>query len=66
MSLKSFHIVFITAATVLTFGFGWWCFSANAQSGAYLAMGIASCLAGAGLLLYGKWFHSKSRGLGDA
>jgi hypothetical protein len=48
MSLKVFHIFFITLAILLCLGFGAWCLR---QPG-YLAFGIGSFVAAGGLIGY--------------
>ena len=62
MSLRAFHIVFIALSTLLTVGFGAWCFkvdlSADERAG-YMALGVTSFVAGALLLVYGSWFLRK-------
>lgn len=58
MSLKAFHIVFITLAVITVFGFSWWCLNApGAES--YRLLGFVSAAFGAGLLGYGVWFYRK-------
>lgn len=56
MSLKAFHIIFVTASVLLAFGFGAWCFTQMSQGGgpALLAGGIGSMAVGVGLIFYGK------------
>ncbi len=58
MSLRKFHILFISVSVLLTFGYGGWSlrFYANEGGGIYLTMGLLSLLAGVGLLVYGRWF----------
>ena len=64
MSLKGFHVVFVTASALLAFGFAAWCVAAVAEPGALrLAAGAASVLAGLGLVAYEAWFLKKMRGL---
>lgn len=62
MSLKAFHIVFITASVLLVFSFGVWSltqyFSPDRQP-SDLAWGIGSIVAGVGLVIYGKYFLKK-------
>ncbi|MGH9870490.1 MAG: hypothetical protein ACREAA_20330 [Candidatus Polarisedimenticolia bacterium] len=58
MSLKAFHIVFVTLATLLAFAFAAWAFSA----GMPLAGGLAAVF-GAGLIVYGFWFWKKIKPL---
>lgn len=56
MSLKAFHIVFVTASTLLAFGFGGWelnNYFAGGEKQALL-LGVLSLLCGVTLLWYGK------------
>ena len=48
MSLKAFHVFFISVAVLLCLGFGVWCL----QQPGYLAMGIASFAVAIGLVCY--------------
>ena len=62
MSLKAFHVVFISAASALAFGFGAWMLHAfRSPEGATsdLIWALASLLAGAGLLVYEFFFLKK-------
>lgn len=66
MSLKAFHIVFITAATLLAIGFGFWGiteYRVGDGSGVDLALGIGSFVVAAGLLWYGKYFLRKLKNI---
>lgn len=65
MSLKAFHIVFITASTLLSVGFSAWAFREYSEEGARinLTFGIGSALAAASLLVYGKYFLKKLRNI---
>lgn len=63
MSLKAFHVFFITLATLITLGFAGWSvqqvlYGAGAS---YLVMAIFGSLAGLGLPVYGVWFLKKTR-----
>lgn len=65
MSIKGFHIVFITFSTLLALVIGVWCLKVNLAAGApvYLA-GAISCFAIAvGLVVYGVWFYKKMKRL---
>jgi hypothetical protein len=67
MSLKAFHIFFITASSALAFGFGAWevkGFFSPEGRGVDLAFGIASFLVGVGLILYGRYFLKKLKNVG--
>lgn len=63
MSLKAFHLVFITCSILLAFGFGGWLLKAFVQSGGWwpLAAGIASFAVGVGLVVYERYFLRKTR-----
>jgi hypothetical protein len=64
MSLKAFHVVFVTASALLAFGFAAWCFEAEPAAGAgRLFAGAAAVAAGIGLGFYEAWFLKKMRGL---
>jgi hypothetical protein len=65
MSLKSFHLVFISASVVLAAGLAAWCFGAFDPSGAprTVAGGAAALVAGLGLAGYEAWFVRKARTL---
>jgi hypothetical protein len=65
MSLKGFHIVFITFSTALAFLLGVWCIRVNLAEGApvYLAGAIGSFVAAAALIIYGIWFYRKMKRL---
>jgi hypothetical protein len=62
MSLKAFHVVFITAASALAFGFGVWAFKNYFSAegvGMDLVYGIGSSVAGVGLIVYERYFLKK-------
>ncbi len=62
MSLKAFHVIFITAASALAFGFGVWMLRAyRAPEGATsdLAWAVGALVVGAGLLVYEGFFLKK-------
>jgi hypothetical protein len=64
MSLKAFHLIFITASTALAFGCGVWAINAYRQadgSALDLAAGIAAFAAGIGLILYERYFLKKTK-----
>jgi hypothetical protein len=66
MSLKMFHVVFVTAAELLTVGFSAWGFlnyfgSESGGSRVDLWYGIISAAAAMGLLVYGRYFLKKLR-----
>jgi hypothetical protein len=62
MSLKTIHIVFITASLLMTAFFGVWAWREYAGpdgSRAHLIYGLLSIVAFAGLLAYGRYFLRK-------
>ena len=65
MSLKGFHIVFITFSTLLALGCGCWCIWVNLVVGApvYLAGAIGSFAVAIALVIYGIWFLKKMKRL---
>ena len=62
MSLKAFHLIFISASCVLALGFGVWelksYFSAEGKA-IDLVFGIGSLLATVGLIVYERYFLKK-------
>jgi hypothetical protein len=67
MSLKHIHVVFIAAATALSVVFGCWCYAQwKAEGDPGMLFGtVASAATAVGLLVYGRWFLVKMRGLGE-
>jgi len=64
MSLKAFHVVFITASVLLAFYFAAWCLGLGDKDGiGWHAAGIASAVTGLGLVAYEAWFLRKMGGL---
>ena len=65
MSLKGFHIVFITFSTLLALVCGMWCLRVNAAAGApvYVVGAIVCFAAAVGLTVYGVWFYKKMKRL---
>lgn len=65
MSLKAFHIFFITLSVLLCFGVAGWNGSAyqNGGSFAHLAQSIGWAVAGVGLGVYGVMFLRKYKQL---
>ena len=65
MSLKGFHIVFITFSTLLALGCGAWCVWVHVVFGApaYLTGAIFSFLSATALIIYGIWFYRKMKRL---
>jgi hypothetical protein len=65
MSLRTFHVVFIAASTLLAFFFAAWCLGLGPhQVGAgWPVAGIVAAGCGLGLITYEVWFFRKTRGL---
>jgi hypothetical protein len=66
MSLKAFHLVFISAAVLLAFGFAAWLlkgyFSPEGRA-RDLVFGLLSVAVGVGLILYERYFLKKTKNL---
>ncbi len=54
MSLKAFHLIFVTLLTALSFGFAAWAFNAG-----HPAFGVAGIAAGILVVIYGVYFLKK-------
>jgi len=65
MSLKGFHVVFITASVLLAFLLAWWCLTEGPQptGTGRLAAAALSVAAGLALCAYEAWFLRKMRRL---
>jgi hypothetical protein len=63
MSLKSFHLVFITLAIALLLWLGWWALGAAraGAGGGWWGLAAGSLLAAVGLVVYEAWFLRKTR-----
>ena len=63
MSLKAFHLVFITAASALAVGFGIWLLKAFFSEGgaSNLIFAIVSFTAGVALIVYERYFLKKTK-----
>ncbi len=59
MSLKAFHIIFVTIATLAMVGFGVW--GVNQPSTGYQLMGGLGFFAAVALMVYGAWFMRKMK-----
>lgn len=66
MSLKAFHIAFITVSTLLCGVFALWCFReiARGPDAFSIVGGVTGVLAVAGLIVYGVQFLRRARGVG--
>lgn len=54
MSLKAFHLIFVTMMTALTVGFSAWAFTGN-----HPGLGVAGVVAAVLVVLYGVYFLKK-------
>ena len=64
MSLKAFHLVFISASSALAFGFAVWELKSYwSPAGALgdLLLGLGSLVTGVGLIVYERYFLKKLR-----
>ena len=61
MSLKAFHIFFISLSVLLTFGFAVWTFQSYTENGGFIVLmgSLISMLTGVGLIVYGINFLKK-------
>ncbi len=61
MSLKAFHVVFVTLCAMLAVVMGTWALDQRSMGGGalYLTCAVASYLAAGGILAYGAWFRRK-------
>ena len=61
MSLKAFHLVFVSVSVLLMLCLAAWCFGNYRREGAApdLVWGLVSLVAAAGLVVYGKFFLKK-------
>ena len=61
MSLKAFHLVFVTASVLLAFAVAAWAFVnySEARRTMDLFYGLGSVLSGVGLIVYGRYFLKK-------
>jgi len=64
MTLKAFHVVFISASVLLAFFFAAWCLGSSPPPGfGRTVAGAVSVAAGLGLAGYETWFLRKMKGL---
>ena len=61
MSLKAFHVIFITAAALLAFGFGAWMLDVHkdSQAAGDFNLGVGSLIVGVTLVIYEVYFLRK-------
>ena len=64
MTLKAFHVVFISASVLLAFFFAAWCLGSSPPPGlGRTVAGAVSAAAGLGLAAYEAWFVREMKGL---
>ena len=65
MSLKIFHIFFVTVSILFCLGFSFWYFReyARVDGAVNLLLACGTLLFTAALLWYGKWFLNKLKGI---
>ena len=65
MSLKAFHVVFVLVSMVLSLGFGAWAIHEFRAAGdvSALVCGIGSFAGFVMLMIYGRWFLRKLKGV---
>lgn len=65
MSLKAFHIAFISVSTLLCFGCSVWGVLqyAESRSAEYILFAVTGLLGGIGLIFYGRHFLRKLKGI---
>ena len=65
MSLKAFHVVFITVAVALALWLGWWSVgqAQGSGEGRWWLLAALSAAAAVALVAYEVWFLRKTRGL---
>lgn len=65
MSLKAFHLIFVTVSTILCVGVGFWAmreYFLRHELGS-LVFGLGSLGGAIGLVVYGRWFLKKLKGI---
>jgi len=65
MSLKAFHVFFVSVCVVLCLGVGIWAVGEYRRGlgSTNLVLAAGSLVVGAGLVIYGKWFLRKLKGV---
>jgi hypothetical protein len=65
MSLKAFHVVFVSLALLLAGYLGWWALGEwrGTGDGGWLALAAGCVLAMVALAAYGVWFLNKTKGV---
>ena len=65
MSLKAFHIFFVSISTLFAIGFGWWAIREYSVHHEMMSLifGSASLVGAVALVIYGRWFLRKLKGV---
>jgi hypothetical protein len=65
MSLKAFHIFFVSVSFLLALGVSFWAFreSSRTESSSYMILGVGAVVFAAALVWYGRWFLGKLKGV---
>ncbi len=66
MSLKAFHVIFITSAFLLSVFLGGWClfeFFTHGRRVVDLLLGLLSLAGAVGLIVYGRYFLKKLKNI---
>ena len=65
MSLKAFHVVFITSSFLLAVFLGGWCLYEYSRSGEIFQglLGLLSLAGSVGLIVYGRYFMKKLKNI---
>ena len=58
MSLKAFHLIFVTLLTALSFGFAGWAFNTE-----HPGLGVAGVATGILVVIYGVYFLKKLKNI---
>ncbi|CAB4244383.1 conserved protein of unknown function [Methylacidimicrobium sp. AP8] len=68
MSLRQFHLLFVSIVTCLFLGLGGWALveyhQQESQGSILVWLGVASLATAVGVVIYGVWFLRKTRRLG--
>lgn len=65
MSLKAFHVIFITSAFLLAVFLGVWCLLEYSRNGQVVQalLGLLSLAGSVGLIVYGRYFMKKLKNI---
>jgi hypothetical protein len=65
MSLKAFHVIFITSAFLLAVFLGGWCLNEYSRNGQVIQglLGLLSLAGSVALIVYGRYFMKKLKNI---